>query len=78
MPPRMDPLEVVVVDPRNDKYFATWGKQANAAPSAAVKPDGTAAKGETAEILNTIFERGGNKADPALVDLWKEASRQRD
>ena len=43
-----------------------------------MKPDGTAAKGETAEILNTIFERGGNKADPALVDLWKEASRQRD
>jgi hypothetical protein len=34
-------------------------------------------KGETAEILNAVFEKGA-KIDPALVDLWKEATQQRD
>jgi hypothetical protein len=34
-------------------------------------------KGETAEILNTIFERG-TKVDPTLVDLWKDTANQRD
>jgi hypothetical protein len=73
-PPRVDPLEVVVGDPRNDIYFATWAKKSAGGEQGNSR---ASAKGETAEILNAVLERGG-KVDPALIELWKEASTQRD
>jgi hypothetical protein len=76
LPPRVDPLEVVVGDPRNDVYFQVWGKKPNTSEAEGKRERGSA-KGETAEILNAVFEKGA-KIDPALVDLWKEASSQRD
>jgi hypothetical protein len=72
-PPRVDEAEVLHV-PENDLYFSVWAKS---------KPNGASyqeqresVKGETAEILNTIFEK--SKVDPTLVDLFKDASKQRD
>jgi hypothetical protein len=62
---------VVVGDPRDDVYFQTWEKIQRR------RKRRIPAKGETAEILNAVFEKG-TKVDPTLVDLWKEASRQRD
>jgi hypothetical protein len=73
-PPRVDPLEVVAGDPRNDLYFQVWAKRKDGGDGEGKRES---AKGETAEILGTIFEKG-TKVDPALIDLWKEASKQRD
>jgi hypothetical protein len=58
LPPRVDPLEVVVGDPRNDTYFAIWGRPNSAAsitPPEGPRAAGVAVKGDAGEILNTIL-----------------------
>jgi hypothetical protein len=73
-PPRVNPEEIVASDPRNEVYLRTWAKKPDAAAGQGNKES---SKGETAEILREVFEKGA-KIDPTLVELWKEASSQRD
>lgn len=70
-PPRVDPHELVAGDPRNARYLEMFAKPA------AGQGNRESGKGETAEILREVFERGA-KIDPELIGLWREASAQRD
>jgi hypothetical protein len=86
-PPKVNDAQVVN-SPVNEAYFKTWGKKTDSDDDQGKRGDGgqgkreraenaERGKGETAEILNAVFEKGA-RIDPALVTLWKEASQQRD
>ena len=71
-PPQVSPREVIESDPANRLFFEVWANPQ--------KPNGPAhgpAKGETSDIVNAVLDKG-NRVEPAIVEMWKEASKQRD
>jgi hypothetical protein len=69
-PPRVNPEEVVVSDPENDRYFKTWGK-----PQPAPDSNG----GVVADIARAALE--GNRRpslDPQILGLWEKTNAERD
>jgi hypothetical protein len=74
MPPRVNIEEVVKGDPRNDSFFATWGKKTTGGDVLGNRDSG---KGEAAEILREYFQRGP-QVDPSLMTLFQDTAKQRD
>jgi hypothetical protein len=74
LPPKVDPLEVVVGDPRNASYFEVWGKRSNVGDA---KPEReTITRENIAEIIRAAQE--GNRLDPKMVEWLQSMANARD
>ena len=69
-PPRVDLNEIVAGDPRNEKYFKTWGRPKEPAAPGGIQPGGAAdgvAVTEFAKLNNKLVDLvQGRQAAPAL------------
>ena len=75
-PPRVDPAEVVVSDPRNDQYFKVWAKRQEAEPES-IRITDSSAVGQAMQELGRIA-REKPTVDKALADLYLETAKARD
>ena len=75
-PPRVDPAEVVVSDPRNDQYFKVWAKRQDAEPES-IRIADSGAVGQAVQELGRIA-REKPAVDKALADLYLETAKARD
>ena len=71
-PPRVNPEEVVVSDPENDRYFKTWGK-----PQPATLGDSSSA---VADLARMALNEGNRRPslDPQILGLWEKTNAERD
>ncbi len=89
-PPKVRLEEVVKTDARNDLFFKVWVEDSAAttnSPAYGANPDSASAAAikELGSTVRTLIDRDHNRADSkdgavdaAVVELWKETSKQRD
>ncbi|MGA7239492.1 MAG: hypothetical protein WBY44_27670, partial [Bryobacteraceae bacterium] len=72
-PPKVNSAEVTR-DPRNDSYWATWGKS-----GATGKTDATENSGDRDQsaFVKSILAKSG-AFDPKLVEMWEKTAKERD
>jgi hypothetical protein len=75
--PRVNPEEVVVSDPLNERYFKTWGKKEDQ-PKANVENGGNVLDFAKAAMQTAAQGNRGPALDPEVFNLFKEATKERD
>jgi hypothetical protein len=75
--PRVNPEEVVVSDPLNERYFKTWGKKEDP-PKASAENGGNVLDFAKAAMQTAAQGNRGPALDPEVFNLFKEATKERD